>query len=189
MPTEAKKVIDKYEASVEVARKAFDAAVAKARDQALKDLKPIQTSETKKGNLDGATLVKSKVEELTIEASTETLSSAKEPKVQKDLRDFIPSILGTWDGDPTKGGPNWKFFMLNKELRLKEDKESGATSTKTSFTSDGKIIFSWPSGKTTFVIEREGERDLKLTAYQTGKDEVESNGKWWTQTITKKSDK
>lgn len=64
VPTDAKKVVEKYDAAVEAAKKAYDATVAKARDQALKDLKPIQSAETKKGNLDGAIWVKDKIDEL-----------------------------------------------------------------------------------------------------------------------------
>jgi hypothetical protein len=96
MPAEAKKVIDKYEASVEVARKAFDAAVAKAREQALKDLKPIQTTETKKGNLDGAMLVKAKVDELTSEIPKPAAEGdlAKPAPPSTDTR--VTTLSGKW---------------------------------------------------------------------------------------------
>jgi len=97
MPADAKKVIDKYEASVEASRKAFDASVAKARDQAIKDLKPIQTAETKKGNLDGAMLVKNKVEELAAEIpkpAAEGDLANPTPPVNSDPR--TATLIGKW---------------------------------------------------------------------------------------------
>jgi hypothetical protein len=141
MPAEAKKVIDKYEASVEVARKAFDAAVAKARDQALKDLKPIQTAETKKGNLDGAMLVKSKVDELT--------SEIPKPAAEGDLAKPVPPstdprvtlLLGKWKVGVV-GGP----FLANREFRENGVIAKSDNSTGKYLIEKDKVIVTWPYG-------------------------------------------
>jgi hypothetical protein len=137
MPAEAKKVIDKYEASVEVARKAFDASVAKARDQALKDLKPIQVAETKKGNLDGAMIVKSKVDELSTETS--------KPISEGDLaRPTIPSVdpkvfYGKWK--VTVPGGTYSGIWEFKENGIAERSEGNGTFEM----KDGKIVITWPN--------------------------------------------
>lgn len=96
VPTDAKKVVEKYDAAVEAAKKAYDATVAKARDQALKDLKPIQSAETKKGNLDGAIWVKDKIDELTAqipkEPGKDDLATPAPPT--KDPR--VALVIGKW---------------------------------------------------------------------------------------------
>ena len=182
MTADAQKVIDKYAKAVADAKKVYDAAVSKARDQALKDLKPIQTAETKKGNLDGAMMVKGKIEELTVESSTENIAAAKEPQLSKLTRDSIPSLLGTWVGEGgRKGGPDWTFAMSGKDLQLIEDVYA-RKSIKYTFTKDGKILFNWISNNV-MEVAREGENDLKLTCIKGDTLTV------WTQTLTKKQDK
>jgi hypothetical protein len=173
MPAEAKKVIDKYEASVEVARKAFDAAVAKARDQALKDLKPIQVSETKKGNLDGAMLVKGKVDELTAEIS--------KPAVEGDLAKPVPPstdprvivLLGKWRVSTTGYAVVYEFKDDGEIWRLPNN------TGKYSFEKD-KLVINWSNGETvtaklpkhgTYVMEGQSSRGLSY------KFEKEENNK------------
>jgi hypothetical protein len=179
MPAEAKKVIDKYDASVEAAKKVYDAAVAKARDQALKDLKPVQMTETKKGNLDEAMAVKAKIDELTADGPGENLVPVKEPKVSKDNKDFSASIIGTWVGDGS-GGP-WTFSMSGEELQLAEA-EGEKHSIKTTFTKDGKILFDWSRSNAVFVVERLGGKRLKITFYSSS----EMTKTYGTQTLTRK---
>jgi len=144
MPAEAKKVIDKYETSVEVARKAFDAAIAKARDQALKDLKPIQTAETKKGNLDGAMLVKSKVDELT--------SEIPKPSAEGDLAKPVPPstdprttmLLGKWrvTVPGTDWASNWEFRDNSVMFRSEKPNVSGKYVIE-----KDKVVISWSDGE------------------------------------------
>jgi hypothetical protein len=136
MPADAKKVIDKYDAAVEAAKKAYDATVAKARDQALKDLKPIQTAETKKGNLDAAVLVKAKIDEL----SSETMKSTPENELANPTSPYITEpkasmVAGKWKVI----GPNWIW----------EFKVNGTTSrgnyTGKFVIENEKIIITWPA--------------------------------------------
>ena len=143
MPAEAKKVIDKYETSVEVARKAFDASVAKARDQALKDLKPIQTTETKKGNLDGAMMVKGKVDELTAEIP--------KPAAEGDLAKPLPPgtdprvamLIGKWK--VSAASANWASTWEFKEGGVIERYEKREAPGKYAIEKD-KVHISWTDG-------------------------------------------
>ena len=183
MPADAQKVIDKYEASVEVARKAFDAAVAKARDQALKDLKPIQTAETKKGNLESALLVKAKIDELISAGPGEDLVPVKEPKVSKENKDFAAFLVGTWVGDGSEG-PSWTFSMSGDELKLAEA-EGEKHSVKTTFTKEGNILFDWSSSNAVIAVDRLGGKKIKLVIYAS----PEMTKTYLTQTLTKKKDK
>lgn len=63
-PPAVVKVIDEVAKAEEVARKAYDAAVAKAKEKAIADLLKIQEGLTKKGDLDGALLVRERIAEL-----------------------------------------------------------------------------------------------------------------------------
>ena len=179
MPAEAKKVIDKYDTSVEVARKAFDTAVAKARDQAIKDLKPIQSAETKKGNLDSALLVKAKIDELVSAGPGEDLVPVKEPKISKENRDFAASLVGTWVGDGVGG--TWTFTMSGDELKLAEA-EGEKHSIKTTFTKEGTILFDWSSSNAVIEVDRSGGKKIKFTLYTS----PEMTKTYWTQTLSRK---
>jgi len=140
MPAEAKRVIDKYDASVEAAKKVFETAVAKARDQALKDLKPIQVSETKKGNLDGAMLVKSKVDELTAEI--------QKPAAEGDLAKPIPPstdprvamLIGKWKVYTTGYSVVYEFKDEGEVTRIPNN------IGKYSFEKD-KLVITWNNGE------------------------------------------
>ena len=160
MPTEAKKVIDKYEASVEVARKAFDSVVAKARDQALKDLKPIQVSETKKGNLDGAMLVKGKVDELTAEipkpASEGDLAKPLPPST--DPR--VSLLLGRWklSSPGSDYVSTWEFKEDGIVERPHENKQGKYVIEK------DKVIVTWPpKGIETLRLPKPGSAVMEGT--------------------------
>jgi hypothetical protein len=179
MPAEAKKIIDKYDAAVEVAKKAYDATVAKARDQALKDLKPIQTSETKKGNLDGAILVKNKIDELLVSSSLDNLNPVKEPAVVANNRVFSNFVIGTWVGEGgVKGGPDWSFSITEKEIHLVEEGKPNH-SVKYRFISEDSINFDWSNANAVMEVTREGN-SLKLVCRR-------SNGSIvWTQILNRK---
>jgi len=179
MPAEAKKVIDKYEASVEVARKAFDSVVAKARDQAIKDLKPIQASETKKGNLNGALAVKSKIDEMIVSVSAENLDPVKEPTTVADDKVFSSFVIGTWTGEGgMKGGPHWTFSKSGKEIQLVEEGKP-YHSIKYRLISESTLQFDWSNANAVMEVTREGN-ELKLVCKR-------SDGKIaWTQVLTRK---
>ena len=71
LPPEAQKVVDKHDAGMEAAKKAYDIAVAKVKADAIKGLEPVVTKLTKAGNLEGALAVKAKIESLAPAVSTE----------------------------------------------------------------------------------------------------------------------
>jgi hypothetical protein len=85
IPQEAKKAIDKYKASAESAKKAYDAAVLRAREQVTKDLKTLIQSETAKGNIDVAFAVKSKLGEIQNEDTVQAPPRSESPVPSNNL--------------------------------------------------------------------------------------------------------
>lgn len=98
LPPEAQRVVDKYDTSVEVAKKAYDAAITKAKEQASKDLRPIMQNETKKGNLDTAMAIKAKLEELKTAVGANSEDTAKWTTVEIDAKSDGVSIGKLWRG-------------------------------------------------------------------------------------------
>jgi len=64
-PPAVAKVLGEVAKAEEAARKTYDATLAKAKEKAIVDLLKIQDGLTKKGDLDGALLVRAKIAELT----------------------------------------------------------------------------------------------------------------------------
>jgi len=142
LPPEAKKAIAKYDAAVEVAKKAYDAAVAKARDQALKELGPIQSSETKKGNLELALAVKARIDELQTVAN-EAAGILKAPAQPPDL---AKKVLGKWRAfNPGSYEAVYEIFEDGTVTTT-----VGATKTGTWEVADGKLVISWGVHKDRF---------------------------------------
>jgi len=141
MPPDAQKVIDKYEKTVAEAKKMYDTAVAKARDQALKDLKPIQIAETKKGNLDGAMLVKSKVDELTAEIPKPAAEGDLAKPLPPNTDPRVTLLLGKWKVGVV-GGP----FLANREFRENGVIAKSDNSTGKYLIEKDKVIVTWPYG-------------------------------------------
>jgi len=87
------------------ASKAYDAyqvALAKATDTAVAKLTALQTDFTKKGDLDNAVLVKTKIEELKAGKMVEIIAEMKKPVTGADLlpttdQDPAKAILGKWN--------------------------------------------------------------------------------------------
>jgi len=68
LPPDAQKVIDKQTIALEAAKKAYDAAVAKANADAAKGLEPVVVKLTKAGDLNGALAVKAAMEKIASDA-------------------------------------------------------------------------------------------------------------------------
>jgi len=135
MPADAQKIIDKYDKAIAEAKKVYDAAVAKARDQALKELKPIQTAETKKGNLENALLVKGKIEELTAEIPKPAAEGDLSTPISPSIDTAVIAVLGKW----LIGGKYPVEFNANGTIR-KENKIGKYVVEK------GKVIVTWSEG-------------------------------------------
>jgi len=88
MPASARPAIEKCEKAVAEAKKVYDAACAKAHAQAAKDLEAAIKTETQKGNLDGALLIKAKIEEYKKDVAA---SPSSEPAVGLKAQ-----IVGKW---------------------------------------------------------------------------------------------
>lgn len=80
---------------------AYQAALAKATDAAVVKLTALQTDFTKKGDLDNAVLVKTKIEELKAGKLVEIVAEMKKPVTGADLLNTAPNdlskmIIGKW---------------------------------------------------------------------------------------------
>lgn len=74
LPADVQKTLDEHAKAVEVAKKAYDAAVAKADTDATKKLQGALIAATKKGDLDTANAIKGKLDGLT--PKTDVLGNA-----------------------------------------------------------------------------------------------------------------
>lgn len=144
LPPEAAKVMEKYDKTVTDAKKVYDSAVNKAREQALKDLKPIQTTETKKGNLDGALLVKSKIEELTAEIPKPAAEGDLAKPLPPNTDPKVAFLLGKWK--VTVPGMNWASTWEFKDKYVMVRYEKLDSPGKYAIEKE-KVIITWEDGE------------------------------------------
>lgn len=126
-----------YNAAVDVAKKEFDAKVKVARDKFVVVLKVQMTELTKKGDLDGALKVKSKIAEL--EAAV--VPPPVPPAV--NLKDVAGNWTITYDNGVTF------VHMLKADGTMK----NGEThSVGKWIETDGKIVYTWSTRKEEMTI-------------------------------------
>lgn len=152
LPPEAQKVMAKYDATVDAAKKVYEAAVAKAKEQATKELKPIQQAEVRKGNLDTAMAIKAKLEEL----KAEELQSPTAPK--SDVR-VAPGEY------PSKQG-TFVISIKGDKISL-QDKTHGHYSTGFK-AENNRILFSWSNNDDLIVVEPLAPERISVTCYGGG---------------------
>jgi hypothetical protein len=132
MPAEAQRSINKYEVSLEMAKMTYDSAVAKARAQVIKELKPVQLVETKNGNLDGAMLIKMKLESLTAESIQPGDSKIDSRIIGLAGRWRVTVPGGNWSG-------TWEFKDDGTVVRLDSPTYFG----KITIDNKDKVVVTW----------------------------------------------
>jgi hypothetical protein len=127
LPPEAQRVMDKHEAALDAAKRAYEIAVAKANADAAKALEPIMVKFTKAGKLEDALAVKAamekmaapvnqagskggKTDESELYVGTWEIENLTTLKVLPDGTAFWGGTPGTW----TKGGQTIKFSWGNE---------------------------------------------------------------------------
>lgn len=133
-PPEVIQALAAYEKSVVAARKVYDTAEAKARGDAVAALQKVQEAYMKKGDLEGAVLVKEAVRKLN---AGETLVLVEEnlKKVQDLLGTSAPSIVGKW-----RRGSDVFTFTPDFKCRISK----GVTGTWSE--KDGIVTAVWSDG-------------------------------------------
>jgi hypothetical protein len=146
MPASARPAVERCEKTIAEAKKVYEAACAKAHAQAAKELEAAQKTETQKGNLDGALLIKARIEEYKADApgATAQPSTAKSDRL----------IVGKWSWHQ---GRTAIFRADGTATQYRGAAEFG--DGKWSVQKDGQIRTRWGDGKNVAVddVEIDGE--------------------------------
>lgn len=124
LPVAAKQAIERHDKAVDAAKKAYDAALAKAAADARKDLEKILDTETRAGRLESALAVKARMELLAqpggagtaapAAAPAATPASTELPKAYQALVEKVQS--GTLTEAEWKGLPGQKLPVDSKKV-------------------------------------------------------------------------
>lgn len=138
LPKDVQTIVDAREKALQEARIAFDKAVFKANDDAVKKMETVVKTNTQKGDLDGALASKKFVEEWNKEKDSVAVTGALGGAGPGEKKNFDP--VGNWQASHSngwkgvynlsKGGiiiPNGKWKIKNDELIMSWNDKPGLT--------------------------------------------------------------